>query len=358
MDFSFEKLLSKFSGPGSSSDRVVGIDIGSVAIKVVEIENRKGALTLTTYGELQVGPYTEKHLGENAVLSADQQKKAMVDLLREATVKSRNGVFAMPLSSSFVTVMDLKAGPEEDLTSRIRVEARKYIPVPITEVTLDWAELATGTKKEFRNVLLAAIQNDELQKLQSLMNGISMRNQPTEIECFSAVRALFSKGDASVATIDMGGGTTKLYVTKGGLLQRMHRVRAGGAMLTNRLAELLEISFEEAEMRKREFQKTDADANDIAKVTDSTFDRPLTEFKRVIDQYEKTTSEEINKIIITGGVTMMPGVRQMIEEVLDRETEVANPFSKLAYPAFMEDTITAIGPVFSVALGSALRLFE
>lgn len=358
MEFSLESVFSKLKGSGGSINKVVGIDIGSVAIKVVEIENRKDVLTLTTYGELQAGPYENKSVGESAVLSAGSQKTAMVDVLRESAVKAKSAVFAMPLSSSFVTIMSMNAEKDEDISSRIRVEARKYIPVPITDVTLDWAELSAGAKNGTRSILLAAIQNDELQKLQSLMLSISMKNQPTEIESFSTVRALFSEGDQSVATIDIGGGTTKLYVTKGGLLQRMHRVRAGGSMLTSRIANMLDVSFDEAEIRKREFKAGDSDARDILNATSSTFSRPLMEFKRVMDEYEKSSGENISKVILTGGGVLMSGMQKTVEETLQRETETADPFAKLAYPAFMEDTIKSIGPLFSVAVGSALRLFE
>lgn len=358
MAFSLQSVMSSFGGAKKAAHKVVGIDIGSVAMKVVEVENRKGVLTLTTYGELQVGPYVNKDVGESCVLDQEPQKNAVIDILRESAVHAKSAVFAMPLSSSFLTIMSLEAEADEDVSSRIRVEARKYIPVPVTDVTLDWAELTTGGKGKTRDILLAAIQNDELAKLQALMSSINMNHQPTEIESFSTVRSLFVEGEGSVATIDLGGGTSKLYVTKGGLLQRMHRVRAGGAMVTSRVASLLDVTFAEAELKKREFGKDDREAKDIQKVATSTYERPLMEFKRVIDQYEGKVGEKIERIELTGGVALMTGMKPIVEDTLQREVEFADPFAKLAFPAFMEDTVTSIGPIFSVALGAALRVFE
>ena len=359
MALSLQNLFSSFGGSDKGPSKVVGVDIGSVAIKVVEVEDRRGTLTLTTYGELQAGPYDNQPLGEAAELNVENQKNAVVDILRESAVKSRHAVFAMPLSSSFVTIMSMSAKEDEDISSRIHVEARKYIPVPITDVTLDWAELATGEEEEgTREVLLAAIQNEALEKLRELMSSVNMHNQPTEIESFSTVRSLFTEGDGSVAVLDLGGVTSKLYVTRTGLLQRMHRVRAGGSILTTRLAKMLDSTFEEAEAIKRNVKKGDKEYEDVMKVTTSTFERPLQEFKRVMEQYEKKTGEEIERVELTGGVAMMVGIRPFVEDVLQREVEFADPFAKVAYPAFMEDTIKTIGPIFSVALGAALRVFE
>ena len=84
----------------SNTANVVGIDIGSSSIKVVELEDRAGVITLLTYGEIQLGPYVEKSLGSAVQLNPKQEQAALVDVIRESAVKSGQAVFAMPLSSS------------------------------------------------------------------------------------------------------------------------------------------------------------------------------------------------------------------------------------------------------------------
>ena len=148
-----------------STTGAVGIDIGSSSIKVVELQERNEVLTLTTYGELQLGPYMGKPLGESVQLEPKSEQEALVDVIRESAVTARNAVFAMPLSSSFVTNVSIEADADADLAPMVRVEARKVIPASLSEVTLDWAEVehVEGKNEEAnrRDVLIAAIQNNK-----------------------------------------------------------------------------------------------------------------------------------------------------------------------------------------------------
>lgn len=210
----------------ATKDKVVGIDIGSSSIKIVELQNRDNVLTLTTYGELELGPYAEENpVGQAVVLPANIERQALVDILRESVARAKQAVFAMPLSSSFVTIMSMQAEATEDISNRVRIEARKYIPIPIAEVTLDWAEVDSSTLENTttRDVLLAAIQNDALARFNGLMDTVEFRNTPIEIECFSVIRSVYSQEESDSAIIDVGATSTKLYIIRNGLLQRMYR---------------------------------------------------------------------------------------------------------------------------------------
>jgi type IV pilus assembly protein PilM len=354
-------FVDLFSGKSEDSKRVVGIDIGSSSIKVVEVQERKGVLTLTTYGELQLGPYASEEIGQSVILDQKKEQQALVDVIRESAVKASSAVFAMPLASSFVTTINFMAEPKEDISSRVRVEARKYIPVPIGEVTLDWAEVDAQNKKENsnkRDVLVAAIQNEALNRFRVLMQFANLKEPPTEIECFSALRGVYKEEEKDVAVIDVGAVSTKLYISRQGLLQRMHRVRAGGAIATKRIASTLEVSFEEAEILKRNIGKDDAEFHDVKRAHHTCYDRAWQEFNQVIREYENALDTEIEIIYLCGGGSAFPTIKQQIEDSLQKKVVFVEPFNKVAYPAFMEDHIKELGPTFHVALGSAMRIFE
>lgn len=356
---SLAKLFS-FAQASTSPTRVVGIDVGSSSIKVVELQNKDDVLTLMTYGELQLGPYTDAPIGSIAQLAPAIERQALVDILRESAVKAQTAVFAMPLASSFVTTMTLAAEEKEDISPRVRVEARKYIPVPISEVTLDWAEVDTRSvvSKTSRDVLLAAIQNDALKRFNTLLESVNFTNPPTEIECFSTIRALYEPAEESVAIIDMGALSTKLYVSHNGLLQRMYRVKGGGAAVTERIAKELNLDFAVAEELKRTVIKDEADFLPAQKANQIGLDRILREFRQVIEEYEARSGAEITTLYVTGGASAFPGTVNFIAERLERKVSEVQPFQKVAYPAFMEDVMQDLGTTFSVALGAALRSFE
>lgn len=361
MTLSLKSFFSSLtSNTATSPTQVVGIDFGSSSVKVVELEKKEGVLTLKTYGELQLGPYGQKELGSVTQLEQPRKVEAVVDVLRESKVSARNGVLTLPLSSSFVTVFSINAKEDEDISPRVRVEARKYIPVPMADISLDWSELPPlgGVSSSVREVLIAAVQNTAHQEAKSLLQSVKMSSQPTEIELFSSLRALSKAQDTSIAIMDLGAQTSKLYIANGGMVRKIHRVFAGGAQATERIAKLFEVSFEEAENKKRNYTETDERAIDIKKAMVTTFERPFQEFKRVLAQYELRTGEPVARIVITGGSASFPDMQTYASYMFDRSVERANPFSKVAYPAFMEDALAEIAPIFSVAIGAALRPFE
>ncbi len=353
--FSFLKKSSN-----QSPDKVVGIDFGSSSIKVAEVELRDEVLALNTYGELQLGPYAGVEMGKAVKLPTPKRTEALIDIMRESGISAKNGVMALPLLDSFVTIVSLEIKKDEDISARIPVEARKYIPVPLTDVTLEWSELSSEEEEGSarKEVLLAAIQNDALVDMSSLLGAIQMVSQPSEIELFSTLRALTRESDDAIVIIDMGAQMSKLYISEGGFLRRIHRVRAGGMHATEALARFLNVPLEEAENRKRNYTPGVASAEEIKKIVAQTFDRPLQEFRRVVSQYEQHSGKQSTRVVFTGGSALFHDFTSYASYVFDREVELANPFTKVGYPAFMEDKLREIGPVFATALGAALRPFE
>ncbi len=336
---------------------VVGIDFGSASVKVVELEQRDTMLALKTYGELQLGPYGGKPLGSVVQLVPDQRIEALVDVMRESKVLGESGVLALPLSSSFVTVVSVPRPANGDLGLRVQLEARKHVPLPLSEVSLDWTELpplsTTSADTGNSEVLIAAVQNDAYADMNTLLAAVKLAQQPTEVEMFSVLRAIAKTDDSqAVAVIDLGAQTSKIYIAQDGMVRKIHRVFAGGAQVTDKIAKHLSVSFEEAENIKRNYMPGD---QHVVMATQVTFERALQEFRRVLTQYEAQTGSTVERIMLTGGVASFPDLPSIASYHLDRSVTRVNAFSKVAYPAFMEDTLLEIAPSFTVALGAALR---
>ena len=362
----FDNIVTSFKS--GAANGVVGIDIGSASMKVVELQEKKGVLTLSTYGEIQLGPYARKAVGEAVMLDKTAEQEALVDIIRESNVQAKNGVFAMPLSSSFVTNVSIEAGPDDDVSSMVRVEARKVIPASLSEVTLDWAEVEVANKEKkdkdkdseeenVRNILIASIQNSALERFNNLMRFVGLNKPPTEIECFSTIRSLHGD-EENIAIIDIGATSSKLYIVRKGLLMRMYRIRAGGAVATSKIAEQNNLDFTEAENQKLNTHREAEDFAELKRAHDSCYGRAFREFNQVIREYENKTSNVITSIYLSGGGAQFPGIDMQLKDVLSRDVVLANPFSKVSHPAFMDDYLKEIGPSFTVALGAALRAFE
>ena len=357
------KLKNLFSDVGQVTSSVpltaVGIDIGGASIKVVEIEETPKTIVLRTYGELQLGPYDAKPLGEVVSLKEQNRVEAVTDVIREAGVIGKKGTLAMPLSSSFLTVISLTLSEKEDLSNRIPVEARKYVPLPLTDVTLDWTELPSMSEKTTtQEIMLAAVENKSLEDYRNLMSTIGMSAEPAEIEAFSLIRAMWKQSDDTLAVFDIGARTIKLYIVRDGVLERLHRVGQGGREITRRVAESMNIPFEDAENLKRSADQATEQGGEIFKISAAVVGPPFAEFRHILEQYEARLGKPLGRVVISGGVASTPRLIDYIKDQLGRPVEIADPFAKLAYPAFMEDTLREIGPSFGVALGAALRQFQ
>jgi type IV pilus assembly protein PilM len=338
------------------SPNVLGVDIGSSSIKVVELEEKSGVISLITYGEIQLGPYDGKALGAVVHLNSKQEQEALVDAIRESAVKARQAVFAMPLSASFISTTTLDVDEYADLSAQVRVEARKIIPASLSEVTLDWAELEAVAGQTGRPVLIAAIQNSAIERLSVLMQFVGLQDSPTEIECFSTSRTVPS--NVSTIVMDFGASSAKMYISNDGVLNRMHRINVGGTQVTQQFAELQETDFETAELKKIQITDESAEYVSLKGVYSKVYGRALREFRQVIDHYQSAHDIQINKIYICGGSGLYVGFNKMIYDSIGITTEYINPFTNVAYPAFMEDAMKEIGPSFVPALGAALRHFE
>jgi type IV pilus assembly protein PilM len=359
----FNSIVSSLQSNNAASDTVVGVDIGSSSMKVVELKQSKGVITLSTYGEVQLGPYNNREIGQSVNLETSQEQEALVDIIRESAVKARNAVFAMPLSSSFVTNVSIEADADADLASLVRIEARKVIPSSLSEITLDWAEVELtkterAAEENRRHVLIAAIQNSALEQFKVLMQFAGLVQPPTEIECFSTIRSLYTSEEEDIAIIDIGAVSAKLYIARKGLLMRMHRIRAGGAVATKNIEQALEVDFETAEQMKYAADRTSDSFAELKRAHDSSYDRAFREFRQVLAEYEEKTGVTLSSVHLSGGGALFPGIDTYLSQAIDRDVVIANPFSKVAYPAFMEDIMDVIGPSFTVALGAALRSFE
>src|SRR3989338_11452747 len=136
----FKKIFGNMSNLlGGEEHNAVGIDIGSSAIKVIEIKKRGGKAILETYGAIALGPYADLDAGRVTNLPIEKVCQALKEVLKQSGVTISSGAFSIPVQSSLIFVVEFPAQVEESKIAEIvPIEARKYIPLPITEVSLDY----------------------------------------------------------------------------------------------------------------------------------------------------------------------------------------------------------------------------
>jgi len=354
MALSFSKLFKSFKKNvvGRGKENVVGVDIGSSSVKVVELHSNRGVPTLSTYGELQLGPYGGIEVGRTTNLSAEKLTEALVDIMRESSVGTREAALAISYNSSFATVIDVPTANAAEVAGMVPVEAKKYIPVPLNTVSLDWFPIGEGSSNHSTKVLIAAIHNDALRRQHSVLEGAGLHVGAAEIEIFSTIRSVASRSDNVVAMIDLGAAGTRLYIAKKGMVAKIHGLRMSGSGITSLLASTEKIGFGDAEEEKRRGLENNPKAK---KIVMDVFEREFREMNQVIKHYESEEGDTVEKVILSGGGALLPGLDTYAQDVFSKSVVYADSFSKVAYPAFLEDTLRTAGPSFSVAIGVALQ---
>jgi len=408
---------------------VIGIDIGSSAIKVVQLRRKKGRAVLETYGELAIGPYGGVEIGRVAQLSGEKLTEAFNDLLRESHVTTKSGGLAIPLASSLITFITVPNVQEKQLAEMISLEARKYIPVPINEVMLDWSiipkdenlpedtdDIVTQTQavpvtvrnsevqtphatpantaqsapttmpttpftaqsaptfntaatntvassaqnsahgSKMTEVLVVAIHNESLTGYQTLMNRIGVTTSFFEIELFSAVRAVLERGVQPQMIVDMGAGSTKLYIIERGILRASHIINRGSQDITLAISKSMSVPVNEAENLKRVYGlQGGPEYKELTEIITLNLDYIFYEANRVLLNFQRKHNKAISKVFLTGGGVLMKGFVDLAAQSFQSEVVYANPFSKVETPAFLADQLKEAGPEFAIAIGAALR---
>jgi len=346
---------------------VLGIDIGSSAIKVVQIKKKRGRAVLETYGELALGPYAGIEVGRSASLSAEKIIEAIKDILRESKTTTINSGVALPLTSSLITFVTIPEVPEKQIREVVTIEARKYIPVPLDEVLMDFSVIPkeeqyvnegvqSKTEKQTIDVLVVAIHNEYISDYQNIMMGSGIVPGFYEIEIFSSVRAVVDQGIGTNMIIDMGARSTKLYIVERGILRASHIINKGSQDITLALSKALSISVSEAENLKRiHGLKGGPEYKELTEIITVNLDYIFYESNATLLNYQKKYQKNIGKVILTGGGVLLKGFVDLAKISFQTDVVYADPFGKLETPAFLAEEFKEAGPEFAVAIGAALR---
>ena len=376
---------------GKNEKRAMGIDIGSSAIKLVELYSDSGHIHLETYGSVALGPYADMEVGRATSLTNEKIQDALMKIMEESGCGTKEAAVTIPFNTSLVSVIRLPKISENRLEQIIPNEARKYIPATLEEVMLGWSvmdaqpdipvdneefekkkteskddqkkeevkkepEEKKTKKAEEIDVLLAAIHKDSIERYRKIAEGVSLNVSLFEIEVFSTLRAVSPiQGNAPVAVMDIGATSSKIYIIEGGIMRSSHTVNRGSQDISLSIAKTMDISGEEAEMVKRAIGAGGSYIH-LQEAVQNVLNRLFSETLKFIESYERKGGHSLEKVIISGGGSTMKGIQKIAETELSRQVDTARPFDRVKSLPFMKETLARVGPEYTSALGAALRV--
>lgn len=369
-----DSLKGMFSGlVQAKSNTYVGIDIGSSSIKTVQLKKDKGRILLETYGEVALGPYQDEEgfAGQLTTLETDKLTEALRNLIEQANVTAKNAVISVSSATSLIFILKVPHINQRELGGVVKNEARKYIPVPLSEISLDWwvipekeiygdDESQNSKKKSDVDVLVAAVRNEVVDRYNTVSQSLALFSGVAyEIETFSAIRGSFKHELSPVMMLDFGASGVRMSIIEHGVVRKFRAINRGSAYLSSSLQKSLELGFEEAEKLKREVGlDKDHKHSEAYNIIKTGVNYIFSEIQNVIFDFEKEYKKPISKIILTGGGARLNKFKEQLESRYNITTAYADPFSKAISPDFLGDVLEDAGPEFAVALGLALQGVE
>lgn len=339
---------------------LLGVDIGSNSVKVVQLRESRGLYHLKKMGFALLPQDT---IVDNSIMDSTAVVEVLRNLVQELKIGTKSVATSISGHSVIIRKIQLPIMTEEELEWSIQFEAEQYIPFEISEVNLDFQILGPDAAEPSQmNVILVAAKKDFVNDHIAIFRECGLTPEVMDIDCFAVQNAYeLNHGIAPeeiVALINMGAGAINVNVLKGGSSVFTRDIQVGGGMFNEEIQKQLGLSGEAAERAKISGGGDGVDATILNEVMESTAENFAQEVQRSLDFFSATSSDEkVQKIFLTGGCSKVSHIRTILASRLGVDVEVLNPFQQVQVNAreFDVDYLESVGPIFSVAVGLAMR---
>lgn len=342
----------------SKSKNIVGLDIGTNSIKLVEVEDARTGLRLKNLG---IGPIPKDSIVNGAIVNHEAIVDSIRHLLANLKVKSKDAVASVSGHPVIIKKISMPQATAEELEESIKFEAEQYIPFDLDEVNIDYQILAAEEgKSDHMSVMLVAAKKVMIRDYVKLLTDAGLNPVILDIDVFALENAFEMnyqvEDNLPVALIDIGASTININIVKSGLSAFTRDIFLGGNQITEDIQKHFGISFEEAEALKisGDINNPEFGGKDIVQ---KVCDAMVSEMQKSLEFYSSTTYEQIGRIYLSGGCARISSLRDHMEEKLHIPTEVIDCLRAVTYDenVFDPDYIKDITPVASVGVGLALR---
>lgn len=344
-----------------SKKGVVGLDIGSSGIKLVELKERKpGEFTLQRLG---VEPLSPEAIVDGSIMDSSLVVDAIHRLNDQTKVKSTSYATSLSGHSVIIKKIQLPAMPQEELAESIQWEAEQYIPFDINDVRLDYVVLSEGEPgRDSMDVLLVAVKRDKVNDYVSVISQTGKTPAIVDVDAFAVQNAYETNYDLDprkvVALINMGASVTNINILARGTTVFWRDITMGGNAFSESLQRELNLSFPQAETLKRGEPVDRYTAADARGVLDTVSAEMASEIRKTFDFFLATTSEgSVDELVLSGGCALTPNLLQVLRERFEVPTELMNPLKRIHYKEsdFDAGWLHSIAPMMAVAVGLGIR---
>jgi type IV pilus assembly protein PilM len=360
--------------PIPKKNQLVGLDIGSHSIKLVEIDDSKAGKVLKNFGIVGL---PQDAIVEGSVKEMEIVAAAIKNIYKNLKIKNKNVATSISGYSVIVKKITINKREESELEATIQDEAEQYIPFDINDVNLDYEILTPGVEareeesgeqeeeKEpstLMDVMLVAAKKDIVEDYVSLLQLAGLNPVLLDVDAFALQNAFEISSElmsGCYAIVNVGDRELGINAIKDGVSMFTRDSSYGGSQITEAIMTKFDVAYEEAEKIKLGGTKVDEkERRDLEEIFTSVVSEWIQEIRRALDFLASTYPEEtIERIYISGGSCRLPGFKKYLEMETDISVEELNPFANLqiSEKTFDPKYLAYMAPQAAVAVGLALR---
>ncbi len=333
---------------------IFGLDIGSSAVKAVQLEGAGREFELRGYS---VVPLPPDAIAEGIIKDPPVVVSAIKEAVGRAGIKATDATISVSGRELIVKKVQLPRATPKEIADAIQLEAEHHIPFAIDEVFLDYQ--IVGESSNHMDLILVAVKKSKVTEYFAVAEEAGVNPVIVDLDGFAMenqyeLNAPESGGDA-VALIDIGASVMKTNVIRGGASIFARDIPFGGHNYTQAIAQRLSVPFEKAEAAK-----TGHDPNvnwdDMIPALEAVSRELSLEVQRTFDYFASTAeSERIGKIVLSGGCSRLPGLDEFLSSSWGIPVELVRPFQNVKFEAARAEELNAAGAVLAVAVGLAMR---
>jgi type IV pilus assembly protein PilM len=347
----------------SSNDNnlFLGIDIGDSSLKMVELRKKNRQIYLSNYA------FSENVSEVNFTKIEDVYylANAINKVRNDAGIKSKRATVSLPTFSVFSSIVNINNFDKKNLALTVSEEAKKVIPLPLEEMTIDWrvipdANGKTPTKGNL-SVFLTGSPKKLVRRYVDIFKAAKLSLLSLETETFSLVRSLVGNDKTAVMIVEIGANSTDLAIVKDSIPVLSRALAICSSTITKVLSEKMSLSFAQAEQFKidlgsalREDEKKDV----LPKLIAETIEPIVTEIKYMLEFFYSQNGQSVEKIILSGGGALQLNLPEYLSGRLNLKVIVGDPWARIRYPEELRPVLSEVGPRLAVAIGLAMREIE
>lgn len=339
---------------------VIGLDIGSSSVKLVELKEGKNGYKLQN---LAISPLPPEAIVDGALMDSATIIDTIRDVLATSKTKLKDAVTSVSGHSVIVKKISLPLMTEAELEEQIQWEAERYIPFDINDVNIDFQILgSTPENPEAMDVVLVAAKKDIINDYVSVIMESGLNPVIIDLDSFALENMLainYETGEEmTIAVANVGATVTNIDIIKNNTSAFTRDIFKGGSQITEEIQRQMHADYEEAEKIKVG-TKIDVTSQPIVQnVLKAASESLAAEIGNSLDFFQSTTTyEKISKLYLSGGGSKIKDFDSILQQQVGIPVEVVNPFKKIDYSGgdFDLEYLREIGPIMAVGVGLASR---